>query len=101
MINIGNRGNSFLSKYTSFCVHFERRVKKKKSSVHHPSSFFSNSDIDSILIFVNMLFKLLNGVFRTKDFYIEVDLKYQINHVVARGQHHPPYLVKILKKRRS
>mgnify|MGYP003702719833 CR=1 FL=1 len=39
--------------------------------------------MDSILIFVNMFFKPLNGVFRTKTFYIEVDLKYQINHVVA------------------
>lgn len=49
------------------------------SLVIHVMVFFFNQDTIFYSVFVSMFFKLLNGVFHLKTFYIEIALKYQID----------------------
>uniref|UniRef100_A0A0E0ND08 Uncharacterized protein n=1 Tax=Oryza rufipogon TaxID=4529 RepID=A0A0E0ND08_ORYRU len=49
------------------------------TGLHLRSGSFLQQKLDKLLDSRGMLFKLLNGVFRAKTFYIKVVLKYQIN----------------------
>ncbi len=48
-------------------------------NIFPPSCSNPRQRVDKLLDFRGTLFKLLNGVFRAKTFYIKVVLKYQIN----------------------